>query len=69
MDQAFTTAVFTPGETIGDAIQSAKSAITDTDVRRSFILFGDPSQRLQIPGTAPTSSSSSRRGSSRRASH
>jgi peptidase C25-like protein len=70
MDQAFTSAVFTPGETIGDAIQAAKSTITDSDVRRTFILFGDPSQRLQIPGAAQApSSSSSRRVSSRRASH
>ncbi|HEY1799727.1 MAG TPA: C25 family cysteine peptidase [Terriglobales bacterium] len=67
MDQAFTSAVFTPGETIGDAIQAAKSAITDSDVRRTFILFGDPSQRLQTPAAAPTSSS--HKGSARRASH
>ncbi len=67
MDQTFTSAVFTPGETIGDAIQAAKGAITDSDVRRSFILLGDPSQRLQIPAAAPTSSS--HRASARHASH
>ena len=68
MDQAFTSAVFTPGETIGDAIQTAKKTISDSDVRRTFILFGDPSQRMQIPRTAPTSSSS-RPGNSHRFSH
>lgn len=69
MDQAFTSAVFTPGETIGDAIQTAKKAIIDSDVRRTFILFGDPTQRLQIPAVASTSSSASRKGSSHRPSH
>ena len=69
MDQAFTSAVFTPGETIGDAIQTAKRAITDSDVRRTFILFGDPSQRLQYPSTATTSSSTSRRRNSYRTTH
>jgi uncharacterized repeat protein (TIGR01451 family) len=55
MDRAFTTAVFTPGERLGDAIQTAKSAITDTDVRRTFILFGDPMMKLKQP---PRTSSS-----------
>ena len=31
---------------IGDAVLSAKSAITDQDVRKTFILFGDPAMHL-----------------------
>jgi len=31
---------------IGDAIRAAKQATTDLDVRRSWILFGDPSMKL-----------------------
>jgi hypothetical protein len=32
--------------TIGDAIRAAKQATTDIDVRRSWLLFGDPSMKL-----------------------
>ena len=32
--------------TIGDAIRTAKQATADTDVRRTFILFGDPTLKL-----------------------
>lgn len=32
---------------IGDAIRNAKQATTDTDVRRTFILFGDPTLKLK----------------------
>ena len=34
------------GLTLGDAARQAKASITDADVRRSWILFGDPSQSL-----------------------
>ncbi len=34
---------------LGSAILAAKSGITDADVRRTWILFGDPSMRLQFP--------------------
>jgi uncharacterized repeat protein (TIGR01451 family) len=34
---------------LGSAILAAKSAITDADVRRTWILFGDPTMRLQFP--------------------
>jgi len=47
MDQAFTrslTGQVTP--VLGDAIRSAKQSITDADVRRTFILFGDPLLRV-----------------------
>lgn len=32
---------------IGDAIIKAKQSVTDLDVRRTFILFGDPTLRLR----------------------
>jgi hypothetical protein len=59
MDKAFSTAVFTPGERLGDAIQAAKQSITDTDVRHTFILFGDPMMQLKQPPQIPSSSSTS----------
>ncbi len=34
---------------LGDAVLAAKSSISDQDVRKTFILFGDPAMRLQIP--------------------
>jgi hypothetical protein len=33
--------------TIGEAVQKAKAATSDSDVRRSWILFGDPTTRLK----------------------
>ena len=33
--------------TIGDAILKAKQETTDIDVRRTWILFGDPTMKLQ----------------------
>jgi len=35
------------GATLGDAIRIAKAATTDEDVRRSWVLFGDPSMMLR----------------------
>jgi len=35
------------GLRLGDAIKSAKAAISDGDVRRSWILLGDPTMRLR----------------------
>ena len=32
--------------TIGDAVRAAKQATQDLDVRRSWLLFGDPSMKL-----------------------
>ncbi len=32
---------------VGDLVKSAKQAITDTDIRRSWILFGDPTMKLK----------------------
>jgi hypothetical protein len=36
------------GLTIGEAIQRAKRAASDTDIRRTWILLGDPSLRLRL---------------------
>jgi hypothetical protein len=35
------------GITVGEAAARAKKAVTDADVRRSWILFGDPAMRLR----------------------
>jgi hypothetical protein len=37
------------GTTLGDSIVSAKSNITDLDVRRTYILFGDPAMKVKAP--------------------
>ncbi len=53
MDQAFLSAwVANPQAPIGTAILAAKTGITDADVRRTWILFGDPDMRLKIPPPA-----------------
>jgi hypothetical protein len=35
--------------TLGDAIVSAKSKISDTSVRKTYILFGDPAMQVKPP--------------------
>ena len=40
-----------PLPALGDAVLTAKSGISDIDVRRTYILFGDPAMRLRLPGT------------------
>ena len=53
MDRALVRAIFSaPSPALGDAIQAAKSGISDSDVRRTYILFGDPLLHLSWPGTA-----------------
>lgn len=42
---------FSGGGTIGDAIRRAKAATGDFDVRRSWILLGDPTMKLKQPAT------------------
>jgi hypothetical protein len=32
---------------VGEAAMKAKSAVTDTDVRRTWVLFGDPTMRVK----------------------
>jgi hypothetical protein len=52
MDQALVKTLFAqPSMTLGDAVLFAKSGIGDQDVRKTFILFGDPLMRLKQPGT------------------
>lgn len=41
-----------PAPALGDAVLTAKSGISDIDVRRTFIFFGDPAMRLRMPGTS-----------------
>src|SRR5262249_27258967 len=36
-----------PGKRLGDALPAAKAAIADPDIRRTWILFGDPTARLR----------------------
>jgi hypothetical protein len=48
MNQALVKALFgTPRATLGEAAATAKTAVNDLDVRRTWILFGDPATRLQ----------------------
>jgi hypothetical protein len=58
MDQTLVrTLAGSPWMPVGDAVMLAKSGIADQDVRRTFILFGDPTMRLKWPQgiAAPTS--------------
>jgi hypothetical protein len=51
MDRTLLQTLFArPGIGIGDAVLAAKSGIGDEDVRRTFILFGDPAISLKQPG-------------------
>jgi uncharacterized repeat protein (TIGR01451 family) len=53
MDKAMVQALFTqPSPALGDAIRQAKSGIADPDVRKTYILFGDPLLRLKWPANA-----------------
>jgi hypothetical protein len=48
MDKELITLLFNgEGLTIGEAVKRAKAATTDPDVRRSWILFGDPATKLK----------------------
>jgi hypothetical protein len=40
-----------PSLTLGEAVRNAKSTIIDLDVRRTYILFGDPVLRLRTSAT------------------
>jgi len=56
MNQALLTLLTSnPSIPLGKAILSAKTGITDPDVRRTWILFGDPAMRLRIPGVTTAS--------------
>ena len=43
----FSVAFGSPGVRLGDAVKAAKAATSDQDVRRSWILLGDPMLRLK----------------------
>jgi uncharacterized repeat protein (TIGR01451 family) len=40
------------GMALGDAVVKAKSNIADPDVRRTFVLFGDPAMKIKQPASA-----------------
>jgi hypothetical protein len=55
MDKVMVRLLFSePSPALGDAVNQAKSGIADPDVRRTYILFGDPVMRLKWPASANT---------------
>ncbi len=46
-NQAFYQALFGKGLTLGEAMTAARVAAGDKDVRNSYVLFGDPTQKLR----------------------
>ncbi len=53
MNQTFVKTLFSqPGMALGDAVSAAKAGISDQDVRKTFILFGDPLIHLKTPPSA-----------------
>jgi hypothetical protein len=50
MNQTLVKTLFSqPGMALGDAVLAAKAGISDQDVRKTFILFGDPLIHLKTP--------------------
>ncbi|HUK87139.1 MAG TPA: C25 family cysteine peptidase [Terriglobales bacterium] len=50
LDQKLVGTLFAnPGTRIGDALRAAKAGVADADTRRTYMLFGDPAQRVQPP--------------------
>jgi len=47
IDEALVRALFSGTTTLGDATRAAKAATSDMDVRRTWILLGDPSTKLR----------------------
>jgi len=47
MDEALLQLLFSGTATLGDATRAAKAAASDLDVRRTWMLFGDPSAHLR----------------------
>jgi hypothetical protein len=41
-----------PHATLGDSVLNAKAGITDPDVRKTYILFGDPAMKVKQPTTS-----------------
>ncbi len=51
MDKAVVSTLFSqPSATLGEAIRKAKASISDSDARKTFLLFGDPLLRLKFGG-------------------
>lgn len=48
-DRLMQTLFSQPVPALGDAVLAAKSGISDIDVRKTFIFFGDPAMRLRMP--------------------
>jgi hypothetical protein len=54
MDQILVRTLFSrPSISLGDAVLFAKSGIADPNVRKTYILFGDPLMRLKRPAALP----------------
>jgi hypothetical protein len=54
MDQNVVRLLFSkPSLTLGEAVRKAKSTDIDPDVRRTYILFGDPTLRLRTSSKHP----------------
>jgi hypothetical protein len=48
MDRALVQLLFTqPDLALGEAVRTAKAAVSDPDIRRTWIFFGDPTMRLK----------------------
>jgi hypothetical protein len=47
LSQQFYQQVFSGSKRLGDATKAAKTSTQDTDVRRTWLLLGDPSMRLR----------------------
>jgi uncharacterized repeat protein (TIGR01451 family) len=47
-NQVLYQSLFTKGMTLGQALTAARQAVTDSDVRNSYVLFGDPTQRFSL---------------------
>ena len=50
MDKVMVQTLFTqPSPALGDAVNQAKLGIANSDVRKTYILFGDPLLKLKWP--------------------
>lgn len=43
--------LFVQGQTVGEAVKTARTVVADQDVRNSYVLFGDPTMRLTSQGS------------------
>lgn len=47
-NQVLYQSLFAKGMTLGQALTAARQSVTDNDVRNSYVLFGDPTQRFSL---------------------